>query len=95
MYDYYEDYAPEIFYDEYKFYEEEGEIAARLVHKKWGRKTNLLCFFETESGMKFEASAWKSQEYLGLKNIPIGTELILSFEKSKSGKVYMRGAKVM
>lgn len=86
---------PEILYDEYDFYEKEGEITARLIHKKWGKKTNLICFFETEDGKKFEASAWKSQEYLGFKSMPVGTIVTLTFQKSKSGKVYMRGAKTI
>lgn len=66
-----------------------GEFTGTLDVKKWGKKTNVICFFTLDSGEKIAANVWWRQNYLGLKEIPIGSRVTLSFEISKKGNAFL------
>lgn len=81
-------------YDEYKNVEEEGEYRGRLVGKRWGKKRNLIAYFELNSGEKIVGYAWNDNEYLHLNEMKNGTAVRLRFVTStKSGKTYLREVK--
>ncbi|EGR0997150.1 hypothetical protein EHJ37_19695 [Vibrio parahaemolyticus] len=39
-----------------------NSISATLKGKSWGKSTNLNCFFETDDGVKFVISAFRSRD---------------------------------
>ena len=75
---------------DYSSAENEGEFKGKLVGRFWGRKGNLVLFFDMENTSKIVASAWKESDYLGFK------DFMLKFVRSsKSDRVYLREAKQM
>ena len=75
---------------DYSSAENEGEFKGKLVGRFWGRKGNLVLFFD------MVASAWKESDYLGFKDAEIGKTFMLKFVRSsKSDRVYLREAKQM
>lgn len=76
--------------DEYHFMEQEGAFQARLDFKRWGKAKNILAYFTFEDGRKVVASAWNDNDYLGIPEMEEGAVLMLTFKKSKKGKVYLR-----
>ena len=81
---------------DYSSAENEGEIKGKFVGRFWGRKGNLVLFFDMENTSKIVASAWKESDYLGFKDAEIGKTFALKFVRSsKSDRVYLREAKQM
>lgn len=74
----------------YQFIEQEGVFAATLVHKRWGEHANMLVYFNFDDGRKIVASVWWTSKYLGMNNIPVGTQMRLYFQNSKKGVPYLR-----
>lgn len=79
----------------YKMMEQEGEFKATLDFKRWGRKQNLVAYFSVDEIGKIVASTFWNREYLNLKEIPIGSRLIITFyRKGKTGN-YLRKIQVL
>lgn len=79
----------------YKMMEQEGEFKATLDFKRWGKKQNLVAYFSVEEIGKIVASTFWNREYLNLKEIPMGSKLIITFgRKGKTGN-YLRKLQVL
>ncbi len=76
--------------DVYTVNDRDGVFVARLDYKVWGKNRNVLAYFTFEDGSKIMASAWQNTGYLGIPEIPMGTMLTLTFERSKNGVSYLR-----
>ena len=75
---------------EYVLHNEEGTFTGTLDNKKWGKNKNLISYITLDSGKKIWVSTWWETKYLGLSEMNIGTPLVLTFTKIKSGAVYLR-----
>lgn len=79
----------------YKPMENEGDFKAVLDFKRWGKKQNLVAYFNVENIGLIVASTFFNRNYLNLKRIPIGSKLIISFyRKGKTGN-YLRKIQVL
>ena len=76
----------------YHFITETGTFTAYLELKVWGKRC-LECFFTFADGRKIVACTFQEADYLGLADIPIGTNLKLTFEETaRSERIYLRKA---
>lgn len=79
----------------YRFIAEPGTFTAYLDLKVW-RKRCLECFFTFADGRKIIACTFPEADYLGLADIPIGTECVLTFEQTARSKpIYLRKAEAV
>ena len=79
----------------YHFITEPGTFTAYLDLKVWGKRC-LECFFTFADGRKIIASTFPEADYLGLADIPIGTECVLIFEQTvRSKRTYLRKAEAV
>ena len=77
---------------DYHFITEPGTFTAYLELKVWGKRS-LECFFTFADGRKIIACTFPEADYLGLADIPIGTNLKLTFEETVRRKhIYLRKA---
>lgn len=77
---------------DYHFIEETGTFQAHLDLKVWGKRW-LECFFTLSDGRKILACTFPEVNYLGIAEIPIGSELTLTFEKAaRSKRICLRKA---
>ena len=77
---------------DYHFITEPGTFTAYLDLKVWGKRC-LECFFTFADGRKIIACTFPEADYLGLADIPIGTECVLTFERTvRSKRIYLRKA---
>ena len=80
---------------DYHFITEPGTFTAYLELKVWGKRS-LECFFTFADGRKIIACTFPEADYLGLADIPIGTECVLTFERTvRSKRIYLRKAEVV
>ena len=80
---------------DYHFITEPGTFTAYLELKVWGKRS-LECFFTFADGRKIVACTFPEADYLGLADIPIGTNLRLTFEETvRSKRIYLRKAEVV
>ena len=79
----------------YHFITEPGTFTAYLELKVWGKRS-LECFFTFADGRKIIACTFPEADYLGLADIPIGTNLKLTFEETvRSKRTYLRKAETV
>ena len=71
----------------YRFLDKEGVFNGTLLFKRWGKRKDLLAYFEFDDGGKILCSAWQEAKYLGLPDIEIGSRVTAHFEKQRNGKV--------
>ena len=45
--------------NQYPFPSEAGETTATLVMRKWGKRCNLICYFDTDDGQKLKLIAYR------------------------------------
>ena len=80
---------------DYHFITEPGTFTAYLELKVWGKRS-LECFFTFADGRKIIACTFPEADYLGLADIPIGTNLKLTFEETvRSKRTYLRKAEAV
>ena len=48
--------------NEYPFPATSGEANATLVMKKWGKKMNLICYFDSDDGQKLKLIAYRNDK---------------------------------
>ena len=73
----------------YHFITETGTFTAYLDLKIWGKRC-LECFFTFADGRKIVACTFPEADYLGLADIPAGTNLRLTFERTvRSKHIYL------
>lgn len=76
----------------YHFITETGTFTAYLDLKVWGKHC-LECFFTFADGRKIVACTFPEADYLGLADIPVGSNLKLTFEETvRSKRTYLRKA---
>ena len=74
---------------DYHFITEPGTFTAYLELKAWGKRS-LECFFTFADGRKIIACTFPEADYLGFADIPIGTECVLTFERTvRSKHIYL------
>ena len=79
----------------YHFITEPGTFTAYLDLKVWGKRC-LECFFTFADGRKIISCTFPEVDYLGLADIPIGTECVLTFEQAaRSKRIYLRKAEAV
>ena len=79
----------------YHFITETGTFTAYLDLKIWGKRC-LECFFTFADGRKIISCTFPEVDYLGLADIPIGTECVLTFEQAaRSKRIYLRKAEAV
>ena len=79
----------------YSFITTEGIFIGTLDFKRWGKKKNLLSYFTLADGRKIFASTFSLQDYLGLADIRLGTNVKLTFIAAKrSGVIYLRKVEI-
>lgn len=79
----------------YHFITETGTFTAYLDLKIWGKRC-LESFFTFADGRKIVACTFPEADYLGLADIPIGTNLRLTFEETvRSKRIYLRKAEAV
>ena len=80
---------------DYHFITEPGTFTAYLELKVWGKRS-LECFFTFADGREIIACTFPEADYLGLADIPIGTNLKLTFEETvRSKRTYLRKAETV
>lgn len=80
---------------DYHFITEPGTFTALLDFKVWGKRC-LECFFTFSDGRKTIACTFPEADYLGLADIPIGTNLRLTFVgTARSTRIYLRKAEAV
>ena len=80
---------------DYHFITEPGTFTAYLELKVWGKRS-LECFFTFADGRKIISCTFPEADYLGLADIPIGTNLKLTFEETvRSKRTYLRKAEAV
>ena len=79
----------------YHFITEPGTFTAYLDMKVWGKHC-LECFFAFADDRKIIACTFPETDYLGLADIPIDTECVLTFEEAVRSKcIYLRKAEAV
>ena len=77
---------------DYHFIEEARTFQARLDLRVWGKRW-LECFFTLSDGRKVFSCTFPEVNYLGIADVPVGSELTLTFEKAvRSKRIYLRKA---
>lgn len=71
-----------------------GKFPAKLEMKAWGKNRKLRAFFKFEDGRKIIAPAYPYQRYLGLCELPIGTDVLLTYEEVTEERVYLTEVEV-
>ncbi len=72
------DYAPN---------QKTGLFTGRLEMKVWGRNANLISFYTLSDGRKISCNTWQNKEYLGIDQLPFGTEVTLKFIRNSKGHI--------
>ena len=75
---------------DYKFPDFEGTYNATIVCKRWGASRNLIAYCIMNDGRKVIATGWSEKNYLGLADIPVGTQVKLTFQRISPGKIYLK-----
>ena len=78
--------------DGYRFPDREGTFTGILECKRWGKKGNMIAYFDLDDCGEIITSAWQNTDYMGLGEILMGAEVTVTFEKASNGKIYLRKA---
>ena len=65
-------------------------VPGTLIIKGTARKGMYRLFFLLEDGRKIIAPVFRWQRYLNFFDVPIGTELVLTFADGRDGKTYLK-----
>jgi hypothetical protein len=76
---------------DYKFPTFEGTYTATIACKRWDKHNNVIAYLDFDDGRKTLTSAWQSEQYHGLPDMPFGSRVRVTFGKSANGKFYLRG----
>ena len=74
----------------YKFNEIPGLHTATIDCKRWG-KHKLVTYFTFDDGRKVVSPTWPNSNYLGLAELPVGTNVELNFQYTRTGKLNLKG----
>lgn len=74
---------------DYVFNEQVGLFTGILRCKKYGKKTNIIAYVDFDDGRKIMCTAYQRKDYLGLKEIEIGSRLKMAFDKNTKGNIQL------
>lgn len=77
----------EIDFNYYSFMDEEGEFEGKIDTKNYGKKNNIIINVTLTDGRKITAVAYNDNDYLGLKEIEVGSNVIMTFERANNGRI--------
>lgn len=88
-------------YQRYSFPDDEGQFAATLDMKEWGKTPCIHCYFTTADGRKIYLMAYFDKAYHPIKSdidfsseeVKIGDRFLITVRKSQSGKLRWEDAK--
>ena len=63
--------------------------------KRYGRRVNIIAYIDFDDGRKVVCSAYSSKNYLGLKDIEMGSRVEVSFAPNTNGKVQLTAIAVI
>ena len=69
--------------DAYSFPSIEGTVVGTLKAKLWGNGKNIIGYYELLDGRKIKASTWQKDKYLAINTVPVGSLVMLTFEKDR------------
>lgn len=78
----------------YEYNDEPGVFTGILACKKYGRRVNIIAYIDFDDGRKVVCSAYSSKNYLGLKDIEMGSKVEVTFAPNKNGKVQLTAISV-
>ena len=79
----------------YNYNDEPGVFTGTLACKKYGRRVNIIAYIDFDDGRKVVCSAYSSKNYLGLKDIEMGSKVEVTFAPNKNGKVQLTAIAVI
>ena len=79
----------------YEYNDEPGVFTGTLVCKRYGRRVNIIAYIGFDDGRKVVCSAYSSKNYLGLKDIEMGSRVEVSFAPNTNGKVQLTAIAVI
>ena len=78
----------------YTFNEIPGLYTAVIDCKRWG-KHKLVTYFTLDDSRKVVAPTWPNSNYLGLAELPIGSKVELDFQHTRTGKLNLKGVRLL
>lgn len=76
---------PDEGFENYTLNDDEGTFEGEIVLKKWGKKSNIICFVNCGERLIKCTAFQNNGNYLGLADIPMGSRVRLTFARSRSG----------
>lgn len=76
----------------YNFPDFEGTFQARIACKRWNKSKNLLVYLDLADGRQVLTAAWNTTNFYGLADMPVGTEVLVTFKTAASGKTFLKEA---
>ena len=80
----------DVYTSDFEFMDKACEVVGTLIIKGTARKGMYRLFFLLEDGRKIIAPVFRWQRYLNFFDVPIGTELVLTFADGRDGKTYLK-----
>lgn len=77
---------------DYHFPDFDGSYNAVIACKRWNKSRNLLIYLDFEDGRKILTAAWNQTNFYGLADMPVGTEVRVSFRFSAKGTSFLCSA---
>lgn len=92
-------------YKSYNFPLQANEVDAILVMKQWGRKMNLICYFQTTENNKIKLCAYVQRDLNGryspresdidMSQISLGTKMRIKYSIGKTGVSIWNNAQIL
>ena len=92
-------------YKSYNFPLQANEVDAILVMKQWGRKMNLICYFQTTENNKIKLCAYVQRDLNGryspresdidMSQISLGTKRRIKYSIGKTGVSIWNNAQIL
>lgn len=79
----------------YSFPEEDCIVEATIAAKHWGKSRNLMVYLDVADGRRLATSVWFNVHYLGLAEVPVGSEIRAEFVRNKNGRLYLRSVELI
>ena len=79
-----------VYTTDFNFMDKPCEVIGTLIIKANARPGMFRLFFLLEDGRKIITPVFRWQRFLNFFDIPIGTELVLSYEKGRDGMTFLQ-----
>ena len=74
-------------FNDYSFTTDECTVSGKLYVKMFGKKQNILVYITLDNGDKIIAAAYKDNDYYGLRDIEIDSNIEVTFTQPQSGMI--------